>query len=372
MRIDPVDDLPFHQTPTPFNVVATSDPHFNDGYWFSWYAPGWFFIAGMRIHPNTNSIDGFVSVAHDGEQRCLRVSRVLRPRYSELEVASLRLEVLDPLARLRLVLGDNPSGIRLDVTLEALAPPFLETRYQHMKYGRLVNDVMRYTQSCRARGTARCDGVDLAVDGWCAMRDHSWGIRSTMGPPSRIGGIDRTDDERDDRALRLWVPFQAGDHSGFFHTHEDRSGATLDIEGRVDLGDGSAVRVAGVAHALEYLPGTRRLTGGCFTLRDDGGSSRDYRFTVAAPPADVQGLGYYGGWKDGGSAGVYRGPETVVETDRYPAEPAEERTGPPHVAPRRRLGPTEYACVLTGPDGARGMALVEHHIYGPYDPYGFS
>ena len=39
VRLNDIDDLPFHQVPTPFDVVGTSDVHFNDGYWFATYAP---------------------------------------------------------------------------------------------------------------------------------------------------------------------------------------------------------------------------------------------------------------------------------------------------------------------------------------------
>lgn len=372
VRIHPVDDYPFHQVPTPFNVVGTSDPHYNDGYWFSFYGPDWYFVAGMRLHPNANTIDGFFGVTHDGEQRCVRASRVLRPRYQDLEAGPFRVEIVEPMACLRLVLEENPIDVEVDVVLEAQAPPFVETRYQHLKYGRLVNDVIRYTQICRASGRARHDDSELVIDRWHAMRDHSWGIRSTMGPPSPIGGTDRVDEERDDRALRLWVPFEAGDHSGFFHTHEDRSGSTLDVEGRLDFADGSSVKVVAVKHALTYQTGTKRLAGGSFSLAGDDGRWRDYEIVPAAPPADVQGLGYYRGWKDGGSAGVYRGPETVVEHDRYRVGAGPEPTGPPHVPVHRRVGPTEYPCFITTEDGGRGMGLVEHHIRGPYDPYSFS
>jgi hypothetical protein len=61
-----------------------------------------------------------------------------------------------------------------------------------------------------------------------------------------------------------------------------------------------------------------------------------------------------------------------MEYDRYRVDGRDETTGPPHVPERRRLGPTEYPCLVTGPNGAHGMAHVEHHIFGAYDPYSFS
>ncbi|MGG5149185.1 hypothetical protein [Alcaligenes aquatilis] len=57
MQLSDVGDLPFHQAPTPFNVLATSDPHFNDGYYFATYAEDWYVSLGMRLHLNTNVVD---------------------------------------------------------------------------------------------------------------------------------------------------------------------------------------------------------------------------------------------------------------------------------------------------------------------------
>ena len=83
MRLVEFDDYPFHQVPTPFSVSGTSDVHFNDGYWFSAYADGWYLATGLRLHPNTNVMDCFASVAREGEQTAVRASRVLRPELTD-------------------------------------------------------------------------------------------------------------------------------------------------------------------------------------------------------------------------------------------------------------------------------------------------
>src|SRR3712207_7258115 len=119
MRLHSFDEYPFHQHPTPFNMVGTSDPHYNDGYFFAFYAAEWYFVAVFRLHPNANAVDGGVSVAHDDRQRCVRFSRALRPRYDELAVGPFRLEIVEPMRRLRLILDENPADIGLDVTFEA-------------------------------------------------------------------------------------------------------------------------------------------------------------------------------------------------------------------------------------------------------------
>ena len=371
MRLYPIDDYPFHQAPTPYHMPFTTDPHYNDGYWFAFYADRWYCVVGLRLHPNSNTIDAFTSVTHGGQQRVLRVSRTLRPDYDDLSVGPIRVEIVEPMRKQRLVVGSNEAGIELDVVFEAQAAPFIEDRYQHVKYGVVVNDMMRYTQVCHATGTVSIPSDSAEVTAWYAIRDHSWGVRSSMGPPHRFSGTDRTEEEADNRAFRLWVPFEAGDHSGFFHTHEDRTGATLDFEGRIDYRDGRSVALTGVKHKLTYEPGTTRPSGGWFDLVGADGQTRHYELRSADAPTEVHGFGYYNGWRDGRSAGMYRGPLTV-EHDVYSTAAGPEPAGPPHVRPERRLGPTEYPMHLVGPDGGQGMAHLEHHVFGPFEPYGFS
>lgn len=360
MDVHALDDLPFHQHAAPFHMLATSDPHFNDGYFFAAYSEEFYVIAGLRLHPNTNTIDGFASLAHGGEQRCVRVSRALHPAYGDLTVGPLGMKIVEPMVRQHLKLADGTGAdFSFDLEWTARAPAFAETRYTHHKYGRVINDTLRYTQVCRCAGTLRIDGRDVSVDSWHAMRDHSWGIRSSMGPPTRFGGTDRA--HRDPRAFRLWVPFECGDHCGFINTHEDADGNPVDFEGRLDFADGRSVELTGVDHRIEYVDGLP--ASATMSLSDIDGVIRHYEVRVSGTPADVQGLGYHGGWNDSGSAGVYRGPETV-EVDRYPSATGAERTGPAHIPIDKRLGATEFPVTITGPGDTRGMAHFEHTIIG--------
>jgi hypothetical protein len=371
MRLSPFDDYPFHQAPTPFATVYTSDAHYNDGYFCAFYAAEWYFCTGLRLHPNVNVIDGWATVAHAHRQTSVRASRALHPRYGELAVGPIRYEIVEPMRKLRLVAGDNPGGVEFDVVLEAQAPPVVEDRYQHFKFGAVVNDLIRYTQICRASGHARVAGQDLAIDGWHGMRDHSWGVRSSMAVPTGIKGVDRLDAETVRRALRMWVPFQVEDHCGFYNTHEAPDGTPIDFKGRLDYADGRSVHLTAVRHQLDYIPGTRWPCGGTLELDGDDGQTRRYTLELRGTPADVQGGGYYRGWRDGLSAGVYRGAE-VLEHDTYAAAPAAQAGGPPHVPPEHRLGPTEFPMVMVEANGARGMAHFEHTMNGPYPRYGFA
>lgn len=371
MSLGGFDEYPFHQHPAPFSAPATTDAHYNDGYWFACYDSEWYVVAGLRLHPNSNVIDGFAGVVHRGRQHCLRASRALRPDHDRLAVGPLQLEIVEPLRRLRVIVGQNPSGIELELGFESRCSPFTEARHRHARYGVVINDTLRYTQVCRASGSISLGGERIEADRWHAIRDHSWGVRSSMAPPDRFGGFERPPEERSRRAFRLWVPFEVEGHCGFFQTHEDRDGEAIDFEGWLYYDDGRQIALHSVTHALEYEPGTRRPASGTLRLTDDAGIERDYRLRSTGLAADVQGLGYYGGWRDGNSAGVYRGPE-LVEHDVYSSNPAEEPTGPSHVPLERRLGPTEHPCLITGPDGAEGMAHLEHSVFGAYTPYLFS
>lgn len=362
LEFSPLDDLPVHQVAAALPEPASSDSHFNDGYYFACYRPGAHVFAGLRIHPNNNVMDGYGGAVLEDEQRNLRVSRALRPEPYPLRVGPLEVEVVEPMLRQRVSLSPTEAGVGFELVFTAVAPPFGESvRVQH-RHGRVHNHVVRYTQVCRAHGRVWVDGREILVENWHAARDHSWGLRATMGPYVPIGGVGPGSDV-DARALRLWVPFEVEGHSGFFHTHEDAAGRTLDFEGRLDLEAGARVALTGVRHALHYHPDTDRLAGGELTLTDEGGIERAYSFEVVCPPAHPQGFGYARGWSDGGQPGVYRG-AAVQEADRFAVQDPAALAGPAHVPVERRLGGTEFAARIDGPAGASGMAHVEHMLYG--------
>lgn len=371
MQLTEFDEYPFHQAPTPFNIPHTSDVHFNDGYFCAAFAEDWYVVAGVRLHPNMNVMDGFAGLARKGEQRVVRVSRALRPNAAELAVGPLRIEIRRPMREVALSLAEDGLGFSFELVYTARSQPFLEAPYRFRKHGHLIHDMVRYTQVCAASGTVRRDGESVRAEGWTAIRDHSWGVRSGMGPATPHGGVERDEDEIDRRRFRIWAPLGTDRYAGFFNTHEDSEGKTLDFEGALYMPDGAKIRLVAIRHKLEHAPGTKNVVGGGFSLLDETGRWRDYRIELAGTPADVQGLGYYGGWRDGGSAGVWRGIGPLVETDRYPSSAAGGKTGLLSLPEAKRLGPTEFPCRLVGPDGERGMAHFEQHVFGRYKPYGF-
>ena len=71
----------------------------------------------MRLYQNNDVLDGFVCLRHAGRQHNIRLSRRLRPDMDHFGVGPLRIEIVEPMRTLRLVLEDNEFGIACDVTV---------------------------------------------------------------------------------------------------------------------------------------------------------------------------------------------------------------------------------------------------------------
>ena len=353
-KLTPLDDQPWHQVAAPFGEAATSDPHFNDGYYFSAYDPGGsaYVFLGLRVHANNNVLDGYAGAVFDDRQVSLRLSRELRSELATC-VGPLAIDFPEPMRRIRLRLAENASGVAFDLEWTATAPAFLEARHLTRRYGRVTNDLLRYTQTGRASGDLTLPGGRrVAVERWYGCRDHSWGLRQAMGPDDRPRGTQR--EPGDPRTLRLWVPFEVGDTAGFFHLHEGPAGERLDFEGSLHpLDGGQPVALVDAEHRIEYDAGGRLLKA-WFRLLDSTGRAREYQAASVLPPAHPMGFGYARGWSDGGNPGVWRG-AYLEETSDWQVGAA----SPPESLP---LGGTEFICSLAH-EGHEGMAHVEHMRY---------
>ena len=120
------DEYPYHQITASFAGVAGSDPQWNDGHYvcLSDQAGQVCLTSSLRLYHNNDVLDGFVCLRHAGRQHNIRLSRRLRPHMDELTVGPLRLEILEPMRTVRLVLEDNEFGIALDVTCRSSTVPY--------------------------------------------------------------------------------------------------------------------------------------------------------------------------------------------------------------------------------------------------------
>jgi hypothetical protein len=145
-----------------------------------------------------------------------------------------------------------------------------------------------------------------------------------------------------------------GDHAGFFHLEDDRSGRRMYTEGKLWALDGGWEReVTTVEHRAEYgrygFPEWVR-----FTVVDDREQRREYRAVRIMPGIVPAGFGYVGGWDDGGNPGVWRG---AHHEETYEWDVTRPGPGLP-------LGPTEFASRFEY-QGDTGMTYMEHMRYPP-------
>ena len=122
-----LDDSLWHQIASPIANVGPSDHRFFDRMWFAIYDPAGStalqFTVG--VYNNMNVIDGGFVVIRGSKQYNLRVTRSLRPRFEPV-VDAMRIEVIKPMAHVRLIVdaGEHPVHGVLD--WRAVLPPELE------------------------------------------------------------------------------------------------------------------------------------------------------------------------------------------------------------------------------------------------------
>ncbi|ODU72379.1 MAG: hypothetical protein ABT05_00195 [Lautropia sp. SCN 66-9] len=153
LTLSALDDLFVHQIPEPVRHVGTSDRNFYDRHYFNVHAcrPDFFVILGLGQYPNRATQDGFVSLREGDRQTTLRSSRVLGDR-GDMSCGPLRLEVLEGLKRLRIVIEPNDSGIEADLIFHGTHAAKLEPRQVQRRNGRVIHDVMRYCQTANYTG----------------------------------------------------------------------------------------------------------------------------------------------------------------------------------------------------------------------------
>ncbi len=392
--LSPYDELPVHQTPHPLSVVSSTDPGFDDGYFFGVFnaAEETFLFCGLRVNPNTDLVGGYVGLLRAGVQRTLRFSRTWRTECDTF-VGPFRLHVVEPYRDLHLTLDQNPSGLAMDLHWLGSSPAYTEAHHWATNRGRPTTDQTRYVQAGTASGWIDVDGERIAVEPkrWWGSRDHAWGLyfeRPPLAPdprwlpPRAAGGVPR--------ALRFWTLFGSagpdGELSGFYAIHEDPDGRQVPMndtfgtpfEGRLHLGwEDEVVDLVAGRHELTFVPGTRLLAGGRVTLTDATGGEWTQEVRPAGPPWVTSTIGYQGGsWRDGGSMRTYHGPGVSLEFDEIDVatQPFDHELYDGTKQPG--LIGKEYVSevVTTAPDGRvwTGAGHTELFLDGRYTPYGFS
>jgi hypothetical protein len=403
-KLTPYDEMPVHQTPYPFSYLPSTDFMWDDGYWVGAVCPdqGLFLGTGVRVNANADIIGGYAILSIGGHQLNLRFNRCWSRQY-ELRVGPYRIEIIEPLKKLRFALEKNDSGLSFDLLWEGVSPPFLEHHHMAVTRNRRSTDLTRYSQSGKVSGVLELRGKRYVADpqSWTGVRDHSWGVYADRLPLSPPSSLLLPKPARAQRSLRIWSPWRADPYSGVFHLHENELGEPYlgigdpfggPFEGHINKGwSDEPIHLVSAKHTTEFETGTRLAKRANLEFTDEAGGKWLQEFTIAAPPLVVACMGYTpGSWKDGGTFHTYHGSEELaIEWDEFDfsrqpvmftpykvsGEAARDSYGTGASDYDKPIQGIEYCArvKLTTPQGDvhHGACQFEQYINGPYAPYGF-
>jgi hypothetical protein len=354
------DEYPIHQTPEPIAFSGT-DRNFYDRYFFCAYNPdgSGYCAASFGVYPHLNIADAHFSLVRDGVQHCLHASRILAFERMELSVGPIRIEVIEPLMKVRLVV-ENHDGIAADLIFESRSEPIQEPRFTRRNGARLFMDLTRFTVNARVTGWVEVDGKREVYAAGLGTRDRSWGIRQ-IGAPDAQPVVPAVLPQ----FYWLWAPTNFPNLSLFAHVNEDEVGrpwnrrASLMMDGAAQDG---ALHLHQDKFTIQWQPGVRHARSARLDVRDPSGREH----VVTWQPLDLfmmKGIGYgHPEWTHGG----YKGELAIEREDFRPAD-LDQLLLPhlhiQHIAKARHEG---------GGVASDGIGIVEQLVIGPHTPSGFT
>ncbi len=361
------DDFPVHQSAEFVRHPATSDRNFYDRYYFNLHASGddYFAVVGLGQYPNLGVTDAFVAVTRAGRHHVVRASRPLHDR-ADVSVGPLRIEVLEPLERLRVVLEPatddrgRPTPLSLDVTWTGSHVPFEEPRQFLRVRGAVVFDTCRFAQLGRWEGTLTVEGETLAVtpDRCGGSRDRSWGVRP-VGEP-QPDGIRR--DHPVMAGMWNYFPVDFGDHAIVYLCHERPDGTRPLVEAVRIWADPDRPPEDLGPPRWEHrtIAGTRLLAGSRITFPD----APDGPLVMEATPLITNfvsvGTGY--GLDEDWRHGMWQGDELVVQSLTHEVDA---------IAGLGQYGVVDSVARFVVGDRV-GHGLYEHGFFGPFPALGLT
>ncbi len=308
-----LDDSPWHQLPTTFDHVGTSDPRFFDRLWFaaSDRVGGGALQFTMGVYQNMNVVDGGAVFIAGGRQHNLRVSRSLRPRY-ESNCGPLAIDVREPMKRIGLSVAPNPSGISAELEWLASDPPQEERPHYARLSGRVLEDYSRYDQIGSCTGWFEVEGQRREVESWWSCRDHSWGVRERVGIPEPVTGPPASAPQG---GLFAFLFYSTPDFSGHVQVTRRAEGLNHSTVEIIDRATGVSTPGERVGLDATFVDADRprRMATAAFDVHLAGGGFVRLDAEAIGPAVAMQGLGY-GGYNDDLGLGVWRD-EQFQESD---------------------------------------------------------
>jgi hypothetical protein len=361
------DDYPIHQTSHPIAIPATADRNTYDRYWFNGYDENaaFYFGIGAALYPNLGIMDAGLSLVIDGEQHAFHCSRRAPREPSEINIGPFRIDILEPMKSLRVVLDDNETGISGELLWIPRTANFAEAHQYTRATARSMMQATRFNQFGHWQGELRYDGRTLTVDRATTYgtKDRSWGVRP-VGDPDPGGAPP----QKGPQIFFLWAPLHWKDrctHAGIFETEH---GVMWHWDGMVlpayanpddvpDLEDPDTLPLVEVRHELEYIAGTRRARRARITKVETNGVRNEIELE-ALLCFRMKGIGYshpewgHGRWKG----------ELAIGGEKWKLDEIDEMA----VENQHIQQVVRATC-----GDETGVGVLEQVCFGPHRRYGF-
>ncbi len=273
---------------------------------------------GFGKYANRNVVDAYGGASRGVEQWTVRASRALDADPDGIDVGPLRYEVVEPLRSVRIVLEPNDvQPLAYDLLLEGAVPCVVEEREDRRTltgYRRSADQIRYHQTGVVARGWVELEGLRFEVSPatWVMTRDHSWGIRPSVGVPATDLQPDPMDSSPS-RVLAVWNPllFTLPDGASLaFHQYyllyAGEGWRHEKVQGGFEFPEGRREPVQRIEPRLRFDPRNKRLLRGEFVLTMQDGRRRVLVARALGGTGFHLGAGLYHGF-DGRHHGEWRG-----------------------------------------------------------------
>ena len=367
--LTPFDDYPIHASADPVAHPMTGDPNHYDRYFFNGHSSDGkiFFGIAMGHYPVRGVIDAAFSIISDGVEHSVFTSGRM-PLDRKTEIGPVKVEVLEPMRKLRVTVAPNDSNLEAELLFSAVTEAIEEPRQKTTAPdGIQIMDHTRLTQWGSWEGWIKLDGEKIVIDSKSVSgtRDRSWGVRGvgeqlkTNRPP------------RMPQVFWLWAPLHFEDICTHLALHERSDGTrwletallvphlkdpAAPFETRMD-GHGDTEEFSDIAYDIDWEPGRREMKSAELIFLDKGGAKHKIQFEKYLT-FRMRGIGYiHPVWSHGSNHG-----ELEVGYESIPLEDFDpEDFSSIHIQ--------SYCRVKYGE--RTGVGVLEQFILGDHTPTGF-
>ncbi|MBX3547074.1 hypothetical protein [Chelatococcus sp.] len=240
-RITDADEAYGHQLVAPAIVTAHQQPGWAERCWHLVnFGDGWVLGAGRAVNPHAGHQTAKAGLNTGRLQYAQRTREEFRQGDSPdtPSVGSIRIEVVEPLRRVRLILDDASCPFSFDLTYVARFPAIEGPRNRIERHGEVVTDYMHFFQSGIYSGVVVADGEERRYEHVMGFRDRGWGLRKHEGAAQR--------------GMHVFCGCELADESIYMLLYENAHGERMLTSGWTMNKDGISDRAVNISHDIKF------------------------------------------------------------------------------------------------------------------------